>query len=654
MRSTGGIETSVFRFVFFGVSWMNRCSKILSSVIFAVTFVVSGVLSAEEKQTEYSVSRLFMGRNRTYSENEDSVERGVVLLDFFNDACGPCRAMMPAVDSLVQRGYRISKINTDKFPDWARRFNINKIPCFVVIVDGREVARHTGVTSEENLEKLLVRAGGEPARRMTHPENFNTERLVQNAESAWRGREANVTVQDIMAGRYVFSENFDRVNSSAQVASAAEIPTSQLGGRGGLSSENQNWSGDDSDSSAEHVPTQNWQVVSRETSVEDGNSGGVPIRDLSLQKSEDSLERQSRILSSTVRIRVYSDGEGNGTGTLIDSRSGHALILTCGHLFSEFQKGDSISVDVFTSEGVVTLPGNYVHHDKERDLGLLTLAFSGEVETSPVAKPNFVLRKGMPITTCGCSNGENPTLQQGKVTHLNRYLGPSNIEVSAVPVPGRSGGGMFAENGELIGVCFAADPEEQEGLFTSLSEIHAYFRSLRMERFVLEARNDSKQNPEVNENVIALHDLPMRDGALGGAEAEGVRNENQAMNSFQPVSGSSLGRAENHSSVNVNSKFTVPRSTSSQELNPPTANIQPTSQFSPSEQSAEDFENVPLKKAEPEYVSLAEMNTVEPIVPAEEVQETISERTPQPAVTLVPERTLTGEEAPAWPPRWEE
>ncbi len=621
---------------------MIRRSKNFSCVIFAVVFAVCGVSIAEETQSEYSVSRLFMGKNRTYSEEEDSVERGVVLLDFFNDACGPCRSMAPAVDSLVQRGYRISKINTDKFPDWARRFNISKIPCFVVIVDGREVARHTGVTSEKNLEKLLVQAGGRAMSPHTRPGNFGSNRLVQNSESAWRGRETAVSVQDIMSGRYVFSENINGIDSAVLASSSVE---SAIGGNAAISESR-------SVSSEDRLPAQNWLPVSNENSRNRENVGVAPVRDLNFRNAENSRMNRSRILSSTVRIRVYADGEGNGTGTLIDSRSDHALILTCGHLFSEFKKGDSISVDIFTTDGVVTLPGNYVHHDPERDLGLLTLAFSGEIETSPVAGLDYELRKGMPIATCGCSNGENPTIQQGRVTHLNRYLGPSNIETSAVPVPGRSGGGMFAETGELIGVCFAADPEEQEGLFTSLSEIHAYFRSLKMERFLLEPRNESKNERNANENIIALHDLPQRNAASLNDKGTAVQNKNGMGDSFQPVSSLSSLPTDDASISSGKPRFDVPQTMDSRVPGIPSAKVQPTSQFSSSADMVGKFESIPLKKAEKDYVSLSEMNTVAPIVPSEEISSAFSNEGVKASVNLVPERTLTGEAAPAWPPRW--
>jgi hypothetical protein len=51
-------------------------------------------------------------------------------------------------------------------------------------------------------------------------------------------------------------------------------------------------------------------------------------------------------------------------------------------------------------------------------------------------------------------------------------LGAANIETAGIPVQGRSGGGLFNNHGELIGVCFAADKELDEGLYCGTQVIH--------------------------------------------------------------------------------------------------------------------------------------------------------------------------------------
>ena len=46
---------------------------------------------------------------------------------------------------------------------------------------------------------------------------------------------------------------------------------------------------------------------------------------------------------------------------------------------------------------------------------------------------------------------------------------PANIEVAGQPVIGRSGGGLFAADGQLIGVCNLADPKDNEGIYAALT-----------------------------------------------------------------------------------------------------------------------------------------------------------------------------------------
>jgi hypothetical protein len=61
-----------------------------------------------------------------------------------------------------------------------------------------------------------------------------------------------------------------------------------------------------------------------------------------------------------------------------------------------------------------------------------------------------------------------------RVTSVDKYLGPANVQVAGQPVQGRSGGGLFALDGTLLGVCNAADPEDNEGLFAALPSIHEH------------------------------------------------------------------------------------------------------------------------------------------------------------------------------------
>ena len=64
-------------------------------------------------------------------------------------------------------------------------------------------------------------------------------------------------------------------------------------------------------------------------------------------------------------------------------------------------------------------------------------------------------------------------MRHNRVASLDKFLGPPNLQVGGLPVQGRSGGGLFSRDGQVIGVCNAADPQDNEGLYAALASLHA-------------------------------------------------------------------------------------------------------------------------------------------------------------------------------------
>src|SRR4029079_11594384 len=111
-------------------------------------------------------------------------------------------------------------------------------------------------------------------------------------------------------------------------------------------------------------------------------------------------------------------------------------------------------------------------YDLARDIALVSLRVDRPVGVASGAPPRSAGERGDRMGGVGCSNGQDPTVLETRVTSLDRYQGPPNIEASGAPAIGRSGGGLFNGKNELVGVCNNAAPEGNEGIYAGLESIH--------------------------------------------------------------------------------------------------------------------------------------------------------------------------------------
>jgi thiol-disulfide isomerase/thioredoxin len=354
-----------------------------------------------------------------------AVADGVQLLDFSSPFCGPCQSMVPLVQSLEAAGYPIRKVDTTREPGVAQQYGVTQIPCFVMLVDGRETERVVGAQSQDALVAMFQRA---MKLRMQSPP---------------------------MQG---------------QAVQPSPMPTQQAGiepwsGAGGAGVAAGAVGGGEAPAGAAQNVTHASALTPRE-----------PLKDAFA----------GQLISSSVRLRVDDPkGHSYGTGTIIDARSGEALVITCGHLFRDSQGKGPILVELFesTPDGarvIAQVPGQVIGYNLDRDLGLVSIRPNREVRVAPVAPTQTILQRGDRLVSVGCDRGENPTALATRVNHLDRYQGPPNVEASGAPVEGRSGGGLFNSAGQLVGVCFAADYEGNEGLYTALESIHGELDKLNL------------------------------------------------------------------------------------------------------------------------------------------------------------------------------
>jgi thiol-disulfide isomerase/thioredoxin len=355
------------------------------------------------------------------------------LLAFTSESCGPCRLMQPILQRLQDGGYSIRPVDVDREPELARQFAVRPIPCFVLIRNGREVDRVVGAASYDRLAQMWTPAATAPlSPQLAAPQTGRSGTRAQSPD------DGSVPATQPPPALATLPPAAATVNDPRLAELAAHTTTAPV---------------------------------------------GASIRQCALE--------------ATVHLRVSdATGQSCGTGTIIDTHGEEALVVTCGHIFRASQGKGNIMVEMFLAGGTQPVSGRLLAYEADnRDVGLVAFRPGVAVRPMPVASTDYRPQRGEPVFSVGCDHGAPPTIRESQISAIDRYVGPPNLEILGHPVEGRSGGGLFSADGRLIGVCNAADLQEDRGIFAGVPTVHYQLKSINQERIYLSQQTPSPLAP---------------------------------------------------------------------------------------------------------------------------------------------------------------
>jgi hypothetical protein len=332
--------------------------------------------------------------------------------------------MRRAVEQLSRQGYPIKSIDIDQSPELATRYRVQSVPTFIVIDgSGRVLDRTAGLQPAADLARFYRAA----ALKAEPPAN-------SRAHAGPRERAADDDGDDPDP-----DEPPPRIVRGQNAADPPEEP-------------------DDRDEPRFTNPNP-WETV--------------------------------------VRIKVMgAHSIGFGSGTIIHSTPEESLIITCAHIFkldgrrqalpAQFPR--RIMIDLFdgklrgTSPAQVhyleTVEGKAIDYDFIRDVGLIRIRPGRRLPSCRVVPAHWEPKSRMKMLTVGCSEGHDATawhtsIVRPRMQGLFGNTAYEAVECMIAPKQGRSGGGLFTEDGYIAGVCNFAEPQGDHGLYATPRSIYS-------------------------------------------------------------------------------------------------------------------------------------------------------------------------------------
>lgn len=82
---------------------------------------------------------------------------GDVFVDFYSDSCGPCKMVMPLLDSLSEEypNIKFVKANVANNEESASIYGVRGLPTFILLRDGEVLFKKSGACNKQTLKEMI-------------------------------------------------------------------------------------------------------------------------------------------------------------------------------------------------------------------------------------------------------------------------------------------------------------------------------------------------------------------------------------------------------------------------------------------------------------------------------------------------------------------
>ncbi len=87
-----------------------------------------------------------------------AANQGLVMVDFWAEWCGPCRAIAPVLEEIAEASegrVTLMKVNVDENPGLAARYDVRSIPTILFVREGGVVDRVVGAAPKAVLQDIV-------------------------------------------------------------------------------------------------------------------------------------------------------------------------------------------------------------------------------------------------------------------------------------------------------------------------------------------------------------------------------------------------------------------------------------------------------------------------------------------------------------------